>query len=529
MLISSAGKIVYLNKVFEAAAFAPRDVVDEIDRLSRKHGAPTRIMRAPPGGTDEGVIAIWGFATLDPVDQGTRALLANGSTVDVGILVDFLHNARESARRGLPVFRLSGGPGYFWSARIGPDGHGSLRFGMSDVRSFDGPPAATPPTPNVAATRPALVPPAAGPETSDAARGRQDALDRQVADAKRLLDAATAFVKTDTSGPDVLDLVQAISDLNVILGERDLNTINRRAQTLKEALTRNPRFSAFQAERADAVKRRNAQAVSAALQQAQSYRAFLTTTVTADPTSSNVSILLPLIKRLDAAVAKPDAERLDSLNSAVDLAIRQAGLHDAYGVSLAKATAAKTVAADEAATETGAAGAGSQIDRKPAAGSNQVAAMPADPRMTADALTALRAEHRDSAKTSTSKIDDEIKGYVAKPADTALLAQQFPEFTDWLDGETSGGWSLSNETFELADYGVVDWHGRRLPVPMTRVTFHLRNGALGSTKSSCFVFVRIDDAEANATRDPIAVPCNDAAALTRWRTSHAFTSQWNIE
>ena len=44
------------------------------------------------------------------------------------LTVDHLGDVSESLRRGLPVYRLKGGPGYLWSATSDRSGRGHLRF-----------------------------------------------------------------------------------------------------------------------------------------------------------------------------------------------------------------------------------------------------------------------------------------------------------------------------------------------------------------------------------------------------------------
>jgi hypothetical protein len=43
-------------------------------------------------------------------------------------LIDFIGNFSNSARWGLPIYRVSGGPGFIWAASFDPEGRGTLRF-----------------------------------------------------------------------------------------------------------------------------------------------------------------------------------------------------------------------------------------------------------------------------------------------------------------------------------------------------------------------------------------------------------------
>ncbi len=93
------------------------------------------------------VIATWGALAASPVDPTILNALAAGKPVEAGILVDFIGDIRGSAKRGLPVYRLTGGPGFYWNARFDRQGNGSLRFGIADPAVFDQPRA----KPNVSA------------------------------------------------------------------------------------------------------------------------------------------------------------------------------------------------------------------------------------------------------------------------------------------------------------------------------------------------------------------------------------------
>jgi hypothetical protein len=54
--------------------------------------------------------------------------LAAGRSPGQGILVDFIGNLTDSARRGLPIYRVTDGPGFVWAASFNPQGRGTLRF-----------------------------------------------------------------------------------------------------------------------------------------------------------------------------------------------------------------------------------------------------------------------------------------------------------------------------------------------------------------------------------------------------------------
>jgi tetratricopeptide (TPR) repeat protein len=127
---SREGTIYYLNRALEPAFFNAGEVDADIERLSRKFDE--QATRARPhvrlGPNTDGIIAIWGKVALEPLDATGTSELAAGRSPRKGILVDFLGNLSESARRGLDVYRVTGGPGFVWAGSFNSNGQGTLRF-----------------------------------------------------------------------------------------------------------------------------------------------------------------------------------------------------------------------------------------------------------------------------------------------------------------------------------------------------------------------------------------------------------------
>jgi hypothetical protein len=76
----------------------------------------------------DGLIATWGRVTLESLDTTAINEWAAGKSPPKGILIDFIGNFSNSARWGLPIYRVSGGPGFIWAASFDPEGRGTLRF-----------------------------------------------------------------------------------------------------------------------------------------------------------------------------------------------------------------------------------------------------------------------------------------------------------------------------------------------------------------------------------------------------------------
>jgi hypothetical protein len=127
---SREGTIYYLNRALEPAFFNAGEVDAHIDRLSRKFGEQARRVRSHVrlGPNTDGIIAIWGKVTLEPLDGAGISELAAGRSPRKGILVNFLGNLSESARRSLDVYRVTGGPGFVWAGSFNSNGQGTLRF-----------------------------------------------------------------------------------------------------------------------------------------------------------------------------------------------------------------------------------------------------------------------------------------------------------------------------------------------------------------------------------------------------------------
>jgi hypothetical protein len=117
ILHAQDGSVVYINQRQEAAFLARNEADKDIQRYSREIGEAARITRMPHrAGLPDGIIALWGKTTLEPLDQESIRILAEGKSPKKGLLVDFLGNFARSARDGLPIYRIGGGAGFLWAA-----------------------------------------------------------------------------------------------------------------------------------------------------------------------------------------------------------------------------------------------------------------------------------------------------------------------------------------------------------------------------------------------------------------------------
>jgi hypothetical protein len=157
LLRSQDGRISYINRSQEPAFLNSKESELNIERYSRKFGDSPRIMKMPHrSGLPDGVIAVWGRVTLEPLDQESIKTLADGKNPKKGFLIDYLRNFTRSAKDGLPIYRIDGGPGFIWAASFDQKGRGTLRLAAVDVSGFS-----SSPTPIAPAVIPEFAPPPA--------------------------------------------------------------------------------------------------------------------------------------------------------------------------------------------------------------------------------------------------------------------------------------------------------------------------------------------------------------------------------
>ena len=137
LLHSRDGNILYINRTQEPAFVNPKEVEVNIQRYSRKIGESPRIMKMPHRGSlPDGLIAVWGKITLEPLDQESIKTLADGKNPRKGFLIDYLRDFTRSAKQGLPIYRIDGGPGFIWAASFDQKERGTLRLAAVELSGF---------------------------------------------------------------------------------------------------------------------------------------------------------------------------------------------------------------------------------------------------------------------------------------------------------------------------------------------------------------------------------------------------------
>src|SRR5213080_1049926 len=177
LLHSQDGNISYINRSQEPAFFNLKEAELNIQRYSRKIGESPRIMKMPHrSGLPDVVIAAWGKITLEPLDQESIKILADGKNPKKGFLIDYLRNFTRSAQEGLPIYRIDGGPGFIWAASFDQKGRGTLRLAAVQVSGFSPPPDPAPVVQTAAVPHQEQLPPPAPVFVQTAAPTHQEQL-----------------------------------------------------------------------------------------------------------------------------------------------------------------------------------------------------------------------------------------------------------------------------------------------------------------------------------------------------------------
>jgi hypothetical protein len=222
VLHSERGNVVYVNRRQEPSFLDRSEVDKEIKDYAHKLGSEARITHMPHRGAYDGVIALWGEATLEPLDADSMKVLAEGKSPKKGLLVDFLGNFTRSAKEGLPVYRISGGAGFLWAASFDQGGRGALRVAAVDASALPSPAPANP-----AATLPPPAPVLAAAEMQPALPVQQVEPVEQVEQVEQ----------AGTAEPDVAELKQTVQALKAQLAK----SAGRIAQLEKEVAETAPR------------------------------------------------------------------------------------------------------------------------------------------------------------------------------------------------------------------------------------------------------------------------------------------------
>jgi hypothetical protein len=139
ILHTGDGTVLYVDRFQEPAFFGPDEVEDDIRRYSRQIGRWPRIMPMHARNGTDGIIAVWGNVTLEQLDRESAKTAADATGRKDALLIDFLGDFARSTSEGLPIYRISGGPGFLWAASFDQKGRGTLRLTAVDASGIPAP------------------------------------------------------------------------------------------------------------------------------------------------------------------------------------------------------------------------------------------------------------------------------------------------------------------------------------------------------------------------------------------------------
>ncbi len=338
------GRAAYVNRVSEPVVYGAGGFQNEFDRLSARHGKPARVLRIPDkDGLPDAIIAVWGTIQLDPLDSDSVATLAAGGSPRKGLLADFIGNFQRSARLGLPVYRLSSGAGYIWSASADSNGRGHQRALVFDADLTA--PAQVAERPNAATPLPAGDAAMAAENAAEKAAGEIAAAEKVAADK-----AAAEKAAADKAAADAAATDRAAAEKLAALNVAAEKAAAEKAAAEKLAAL-NVAAEKAAAEKAAAVKLAalNAAAEKAAAEKAAAEKAAAERTAAEKATET--------VAALNVAAEKAAAEKAAALRFAAERAAveKEAALKAAAEKAAADKEAALRVAAEKAAGEKAAA------------------------------------------------------------------------------------------------------------------------------------------------------------------------------
>jgi hypothetical protein len=329
VLHTQDGRAAYVNRASEPPGFNAAGVEKELERLSAHFGKPANVLRIPKkDGLPNAIIASWGTIKLEPLDSESVKIVAAGESPRKGLLADFLGNFQRSAKLGLPIYRLSSGSGYVWSASADRNGRGYQRTFVYDANM-----AASPAAPATAA-----APPATGSEATvadaDKAAADKAAADKAAADKAAAEKAAAEKAAADKAAADKA-AAERVAALNIAA----------ETAAAEKAAAERAAVDKAAAEKATALK--------AAAEKAAAEKAAADKAAAEKVAALNAAAERAATEKVKAAADKAAAERLAALQAAVDKATaeRNAALKVAAEKAAAEKAAAERVAALKAAAE----------------------------------------------------------------------------------------------------------------------------------------------------------------------------------
>lgn len=110
------------------ARFAPGEAEQEIERLSARFKLQPQVFRSVEKSRVNGITAIWGTLTLRRLNNAEAEAVLSMNDEQASLLISLLGNIRRSIAENAPIYILTGGEGFVWTATYTPTGEGALKF-----------------------------------------------------------------------------------------------------------------------------------------------------------------------------------------------------------------------------------------------------------------------------------------------------------------------------------------------------------------------------------------------------------------
>jgi hypothetical protein len=328
--------VAFVLQEVAPAYFAPGDLQREIQRLSKDFGQSAHVIKGERRSDEtHSIIVTWGDVTLTPLDADNVDTLRNGHVIHAGLIMDFLGDAKASAREGMPIYRIGGGAGYIWNATYDDKGKGSLRIAAvnanligpsPDQVAAPAPAYATTTTPAATQTPESMATP--DPEKIEADRTAR--IERAIAAANTQMKDAEAFIQEKPGSPDLLAYVKALNALSAAVTTSDPDIIERKSTDLSAEFSHDPDYRRHQANVLEAQKKRTALFLGDALVHGAQQRAFIMEFIAKNPLSPATSTLAELVTQLGPLLKRDDLASLEAVVNKIDLTIRESNLEDAF-------------------------------------------------------------------------------------------------------------------------------------------------------------------------------------------------------
>src|SRR5207253_2120917 len=97
--------------------------LEDLSREIKERPASVTWFPSQQGGPTS-VLAVWGSVKIEELGWSAMQAVEAGEGRRFGVLVDSLGDLKRSAREGVPVYRVVGGPGYVYAASFEANGRG---------------------------------------------------------------------------------------------------------------------------------------------------------------------------------------------------------------------------------------------------------------------------------------------------------------------------------------------------------------------------------------------------------------------